>query len=212
MERTYRKARERGVLFVAFEAEAPPVVEIAEEGLTVTAFDPIAGLTVRYHPDRIALSTGFVPEAPTALLEPLGLAVDPEGFLRETNAKFRPLDLCDGVYGCGTALGPAFLVEAMAQGRGAAIRASGFLRRMQGPALLATATVQASRCSACGLCVEVCPFHARELDEDLGHAVVYAELCQACGACAAICPNDAAQLIGGTDRQMLSVIDALMEA
>jgi heterodisulfide reductase subunit A2 len=212
MERAYRKAREKGAIFVPFEPDAPPVVDITEEGVSVTAFDPIAGLTVRYHPDRVALSTGFVPEAPSALLDCVGAAVDPEGFLKEGNPKFRPLDLCDGVYGCGTALGPAFLAEAMAQGRGAAVRASGFLRRMQRPAVLHTATVQASRCSACGLCVEVCPFQARALDEDLGHAVVYAELCQACGACAAICPNDAAQLMGGTDRQMLSVIDALMEA
>jgi heterodisulfide reductase subunit A2 len=212
MERDYRKARERGVLFVPFEPEAPPVVEIAENGLTVTAYDPIAGGTVRFRPDRIALSTGFVPEAPSALLEPLGVAVDPEGFLRESNAKFRPLDLCDGVYACGTALGPAFAAEAMAQGRGAAVRASGFLHRMQRPAALHTATVIASRCSECGLCVAACPFHARELDEEVGHAVVYAELCQACGTCAAVCPNDAAQLAGGTDRQILSVIDALMEA
>ncbi|MBN2032641.1 MAG: CoB--CoM heterodisulfide reductase iron-sulfur subunit A family protein [Deltaproteobacteria bacterium] len=212
MERDYRKAREKGAIFVPFEPEAPPVVEIGEDGPTVTAYDPIAGLTICFHPDRIVLSTGFIPDAPSALLDRLGLAADPEGFLKEANPKFRPLDLCDGVYGCGTALGPAFLPEAMAQGRGAAVRASGFLRRMQRPAVLHTATVQASRCSACGLCVEVCPFHARELDEDLGHAVVYAELCQACGACAAICPNDAAQLVGGTDRQILSVIEALMEA
>ena len=212
MERDYRKARERGAIFVPFEPEAPPVVEIAEDGLAVTAYDPIAGLTVRFRPDRIALSTGFIPEVPSALLDRLGVAADPEGFLKEANPKFRPLDLCDGAYGCGTALGPAFLAEAMAQGRGAAIRASGFLRRMRRPAVLHTATVQASRCSACGLCVTACPFHAREIDEELGHAVVYAELCQACGACAAVCPNDAAQLVGGTDRQILSVIDALMEA
>jgi heterodisulfide reductase subunit A2 len=212
MERDYRKAREKGAIFVPFEPDAPPVVEIGEEGPTVTAYDPIAGGTVRFRPDRIALSTGFVPEVPSALLDSLDVATDPEGFLKEANAKFRPLDLCDGVYACGTGLGPAFLAEAMAQGRGAAIRASGFLHRMQRPAVLHTATVQASRCSACALCVAVCPFHARELDEELGHAVVYAELCQACGTCAAVCPNDAAQLIGGTDRQILSVIDALMEA
>jgi heterodisulfide reductase subunit A2 len=212
MERDYRKARERGAIFVPFEPDAPPVVEIKDDGLIVTAYDPIAGFTVRFRPDRVALSTGFIPEVPSALLDRLGVAADPEGFLKEANPKFRPLDLCDGVYGCGTALGPAFLAEAMAQGRGAAIRASGFLHRMKRPAVLHTATVQASRCSACGLCVAVCPAHARELDEELGHAVVYAELCQACGACAAVCPNDAAQLMGGTDRQILSVIDALMEA
>lgn len=212
MERDYREAREKGAIFVPFEPGSPPLVEIADNGLTVTAYDPIAGMKVRFQPDRIALSTGFIPEVPYALLGRLAVAADPEGFLKEANPKFRPLDLCDGVYACGTALGPAFLAEAMAQGRGAAIRASGFLRRVKRPVVLQTARVQASRCSACGLCVAACPFQARELDEEQGHAVVHSELCQACGACAAVCPNDAAQMSGGTDRQILSVIDALMEA
>jgi heterodisulfide reductase subunit A len=50
------------------------------------------------------------------------------------------------------------------------------------------------------------------MDEEQGHAMVHAQLCQACGACAAVCPNDATQLMGESDRQVLSVIDALMEA
>jgi heterodisulfide reductase subunit A len=212
MEREYREAREKGALFVPFEPDGPPLVEINESVLSVTAHDPIAGLTIRLQPDRVVLSTGIVPRAPSALLDRLGVTMNREGFLREENPKFRPLDLADGVYGCGMAMGPAFLNEAMAQGRGAAVRASAFLRRMKKPVGLRTATVNASRCSACGLCVAACPYQARELDEEAGHAVVHSELCQGCGTCAAVCPNDAAQMVGGTDRQMLSVIDALMGA
>jgi len=212
MERQYREAREKGAMFVPFEPESPPAVEIGESGLTVTAYDPIAGVTVRFRPDRVVLSTGLVPVVPAPLLESLGVAADREGFLKEANPKFRPIDLADGIYGCGMALGPAFVNEAMAQGRGAAVRASGFLRRMKRPAATQTATVHPSRCSACGLCVAACPFQARELDEEARHAVVHAELCQACGSCAAVCPNDAAQMRGGSDRQILSAIDALLES
>jgi len=212
MERQYREAREKGALFVPFEPDSPPAVEIGEKGLTVTAYDPIAGVTVRFQPDRVVLSTGLVPDVPMPLLQSLGVAADREGFLKEANPKFRPIDLADGIYGCGMALGPAFVNEAMAQGRGAAVRASAFLRRMKRPAPTQTATVHASRCSACGLCVAACPFQARELDEEARHAVVHAELCQGCGSCAAVCPNDAAQMMGGSDRQILSAIDALLEA
>jgi heterodisulfide reductase subunit A len=197
---------------VPFEPDRPPVVEIGESVLTVTGHDPIAGVTIRFQPDRVVLSTGVVPDVPLPLLHGLGVTADREGFLKEANPKFRPLDLVDGAYACGMALGPSFVGEAMAQGCGAAIRASSFLRRIKRPAALQTATVQPSRCSACGLCVAACPFQARELDEEAGHAVVHAELCQGCGSCAAICPNDAAQMMGGTDRQILSVIDALLEA
>lgn len=212
MERQYREAREKGALFVPFEPDRPPVVEIAENVLTVTGHDPIAGVTIRFQPDRVVLSTGVVPDVPLPLLHGLGVTADREGFLKEANPKFRPLDLVDGAYGCGMALGPSFVGEAMAQGCGAAIRASSFLRRIKRPAALQTATVQKSRCSACGLCVAACPFQAREIDEEAGHAVVHAELCQGCGSCAAVCPNDAAQMMGGSDRQILSVIDALLEA
>ncbi|PKN64484.1 MAG: hypothetical protein CVU57_14710 [Deltaproteobacteria bacterium HGW-Deltaproteobacteria-15] len=212
MERQYREAREKGVLFVPFEPDAAPAVEIGENVLTVTGRDPIAGVTVRFQPDRVILSTGLVPDVPLSLLGTLGVAADREGFLKEANPKFRPIDLADGIYGCGMALGPAFVNEAMAQGRGAAVRASAFVRRMKRPAAPQTATVQSSRCSACGLCVAACPFNARELDEEAGHAVVHAELCQGCGNCAAVCPNDAAQMMGGTDRQILSVIEELLEA
>lgn len=212
LERYYGKAREQGAIFVSFEPTDPPVVEIRDGDLTLTAFDPVVGLRVRFRPDHVILNTGLVPEAPADLLNFLDLAPNFEGFLPEVNPKFRPLDLRDGVYACGLALGPSFLGEAMAQGRGAAIRASAFLEGLKRPAPYLGARVQASRCSACGLCVAACPFDARELDEELGYAVVHPELCQACGTCAGICPNDATQLVGGADRQVLSAIDALMEA
>jgi heterodisulfide reductase subunit A len=212
LERHYRKARESGAIFIPFDPQDPPTLEAAEGDLVLTAMDPVVSLRVRFRPDRVILSAGMVPRLPGVLLKSLGLAPDGEGFLPEANAKFRPLDLQDGVYGCGVALGPAFVGEAMAQGRGAAMRAAAFLMGLARVAPEQGARVQGSRCSACGLCVASCPFDARELDEEAGHAVVHPELCQACGTCAAVCPNDASQLVGYSDRQVLSAIDALLEA
>jgi heterodisulfide reductase subunit A2 len=212
LERYYRKAREAGAIFVSFDPQDPPTVQLEDGELIVTALDPVVGVRVRFRPDRVILSTGVVPRVPVDLLQALGIQPDPEGFLPEVNPKFRPLDLQDGVYGCGLALGPAFLGEAMAQGRGAAMRATAFLQALKRVAPEQGARVQGARCSACGLCVASCPFDARELDDEVGHAVVHAELCQACGTCAAICPNDASQLVGYSDRQVLSAIDALLEA
>lgn len=211
LERYYRAARERGALFIPFDPQDPPNLDIRDGDLTVTALDPVIGLRVRFRPDLLVLSAGILPEVPQDLLRPLGVSTDREGFLQEGNPKFRPLDLREGIYGCGLALGPAFLGEAMAQGRGAALRAAAFLEGLKQISPHAGARVQPARCSACGLCVEACPFHARELDIEAGHAIVRDGLCQACGTCAAVCPNDATQLMGGTDRQVLAAIDALME-
>ncbi len=211
MERYYRTAREKGALFIPFDPEDPPTLDIRDGELLLTALDPVIGLRVRFRPDLLVLSAGIVPEVPNHLLGEIGVNADREGFLQEGNPKFRPLDLRDGVYGCGLALGPAFLGEAMAQGRGAAFRAAAFLRGLDRLSPHTGARVQRPRCSACGLCVEACPFHARGLDLEAGHAVVHEGLCQGCGTCAAVCPNDATQLMGSTDRQVLAAIDALME-
>ncbi len=54
-----------------------------------------------------------------------------------------------------------------------------------------TMWVDATRCTGCGACVEVCPTEAIALVE--GKARVDEEICIGCGACADECPEDAIQ-------------------
>jgi len=211
LERHYRKAREAGAIFVPFDPHDPPVLSQKDGALKVVFLDPTVGARLALKPDMVILNTGISPSIPNSVLESLDLELAEGGFLRERNPKFRPLDLGEGVYGCGLCLGPAFLDEAMAQGRGAGLRASQFLRGLAMRTNIWGARVNPSRCSQCGLCVETCPFGARELDTERGHAVVWGELCQACGSCVAVCPNDASQLWAQTDKQTLAAIEALLE-
>lgn len=211
LERYYRKIREAGALFVPFDPSEPPQVRVQEGRLQVSFWEPLVGVRVLMSPDKVILSTGVVSVLPREVLESLQMNPDREGFLKAENPKFRPLDLAEGIYGCGMALAPAFLDEAMAQGRGAAMRAEAFLQGMERKEVRGGARVSPSRCSACGLCVEACPVQARELDLEKAHAVVYGGLCQACGTCVAVCPNDASQLWGASDKQTLWAIEALME-
>lgn len=211
LERYYRKIREAGALFMPFDPSEPPQVKVHQGRLQVSFWDPLVGIRVLMSPDKVVLSAGVVSVLPKELLGSLRIKPDGEGFLEARNPKFRVLDLAEGIYGCGMALGPAFLDEAMAQGRGAAMRAEAFLEGMRRKGISVGARVSPSRCSACGLCVEACPVQARELDPEKGHAVVYGGLCQACGNCVAVCPNDASQLWGASDKQTLWAIEALME-
>jgi ferredoxin len=61
-----------------------------------------------------------------------------------------------------------------------------------------TVLIDASMCSGCGECVEVCVVEAIHL-ENAG-PVVDDELCVACGACEAACPTGAIQLSEVTEQ------------
>jgi len=52
----------------------------------------------------------------------------------------------------------------------------------------AVAVVDSKKCTGCGICVDVCPTNAIEVNE---HAVVNAEMCTGCAACVSECPNEA---------------------
>jgi ferredoxin len=65
-------------------------------------------------------------------------------------------------------------------------------------------------CSGCGVCVEICPYEARELDPVRHVATVNAALCENCGACLVACPNKATRIRNWTPEQILAMADAVM--
>jgi len=69
------------------------------------------------------------------------------------------------------------------------------------------AIVHAPACTACGVCVDACPFGAISID---GIAVIDAAGCKGCGGCVPVCPEDAIDLLGYTDRQVRAMIDGLL--
>ena len=72
------------------------------------------------------------------------------------------------------------------------------------------ASVTPKRCSACGLCVEVCPFGARVLDPGAPYAEVIDVLCQGCGTCVVTCPNKASNQAGLEVGQIYGMLDAAL--
>jgi len=56
----------------------------------------------------------------------------------------------------------------------------------------AVAVVDSEKCAGCGICVDVCPAGAIEVNQ---HAVVNDEACTGCAACVSECPNEAIILV-----------------
>ena len=194
-EDAYREAREKGVLFLHYDPENKPAVSVADGKLRVTTSAPFApGGSITLEPDLLVLSTGIEPEKNEPLAQLLKVPLTQDGFFLEAHAKLRPLDFAaDGIFLCGLAHSPRTLDESIAQAQGAAIRAVALLSQKQREAVPIVASVNERLCAGCGLCVEVCPYAARVLDEDARVARVNAALCQGCGACVTACPNGASQ-------------------
>jgi heterodisulfide reductase subunit A len=209
-EDAYRQARDEGVIFLRYELPAKPEVSADEEGLTVRLTEPITGEEITLRADVVALSVGIEPNDNRSLANVLDVPLDANGFFQEEYAKMRPLDFSRrGIFVCGLAHSPCAADETILQAQGAAMRAAALLaqKRLEAPAF--AVQVNTRLCSACGLCVEICPFGARVLEPGGHYAEVIEVLCQGCGACAVACPNKATQQQGSVARQVYGMLDVV---
>ena len=118
-------AREKGVLFVRYDPESKPEVKGEGGKLKVTAREPAVGGKITVEPDWLVLSTPVVPRDEKQLAGLLSVDFDEDGFFKEAEVKFRPVDfLKDGIFLCGLAHSPRSLGESILQAQAAGERAS----------------------------------------------------------------------------------------
>jgi heterodisulfide reductase subunit A-like polyferredoxin len=98
-----------------------------------------------------------------------------------------------------------------AMGEAAAARVAGWLGSPQHLAST-VATVDATRCRACGTCVEICEFGAPQLvgDEPARASWIDPLICMGCGTCTAHCPSGAIVAGYSTDAQLEAMLDAVL--
>ncbi len=213
-ERLYREARREGVIFLQFDPQKPPQVSASANGkLQVEVLVQPESENVKLEADQVVLSAGIEPEPGNETLsQQIKLPLTAEGYFLEAHVKLRPVDFAaDGVFLCGLAHSPRAMDETIAQARAAAVRAVALLAKKELTATPIIATVNPRLCSACGLCVEICPFGARRLEPGMAYAEVVDVLCQGCGACVVACPNKASQQKGFEFLQVSAMLDAALE-
>lgn len=208
----YEQARRMGVIFMRYEPEDPPVVEVGAK-LKVKVKDFVLGGTMTLEADSVVLAAAIVPDEYNKELARLfKVSVNEDGYFLEAHMKLRPVDFAtDGVFLAGLAHYPKPLDETIAQAEAAGSHAAQVLARgyVEAPGMVSV--VDQFLCRGCGRCVEVCPFHAPELREvstGISQSEVNPALCKGCGACGVACPTGAAEVRHFKDDQIGQMIDA----
>ena len=211
-EDLYREARNQGIIFIRFDLESKPQVQVENGQVTVNVIDHVLGRPITLAPDLVTLASAILPNPVKDLTEIFKVSLNNEGFLLEAHMKLRPVDFAtDGIYLCGLAHYPKPIDESIAQAQAAAGRALTLLAKDTIKVGGVVAVVQEELCAVCLTCVRVCPFRVPVIGER-GAAEIDVTKCQGCGVCVSECPAKAISLQHFTDKQVLAKVHALAAA
>jgi len=211
LEDYYTEAREKGVIFIRFDADTPPTVSTDNGTVRVSIKDHILQRNLEIEADLVALSAGVVARDTETLSRIMKLNRNSEGFFMEAHVKLRPVDMAsEGVFLCGTAHGPKLLSETVAQAQAAVSRATTFLSKSEIKLSAITANVDPDHCVKCLTCVRSCPFQVPAFNTEKGEVEIDDALCRGCGVCTAVCPREAIKLSFYENEQLICKIEALL--
>jgi heterodisulfide reductase subunit A2 len=163
--------------------------------------------------DMAVLVTGTVPSRESQMLQrKLDLVTTSAGFVAPDHAILRPCQTSlDGVFMAGTVAGGCSISESIVTARAAV---GGVLSKLIPGKKLSLKSIVAEAdsdvCSACGLCAQVCPFSAIQMDGVRKVALVNEVLCQGCGTCAGTCPSGAALARHFTEAQLEAEVEEVL--
>ena len=223
MERLYRKAREKGVLF--FKYEEPPKLSIVNGQIQVDVKDTAAiqikeQWQVSILSDFVVVSEAFVPTPEAESLSGLlKIHLGNRGFLMEDNPQLlRVRSNRRGIFIAGACRFPQEVSESLIEARAVAQEVMALLSKGTYTYDLAVAEVDPKKCAVCYTCPRLCPHSAITVEKygernvyitsgavgetKWGAAKVDPASCYGCGICVAECPAKAITLRHLTDAQI----------
>lgn len=208
-EEFYRKVR--GLHTNMFRGH-PSEVRTMKENLKIDIFDTTTNKLFEIKTDMVVLVPAMMPRTDAIeFARLLHLTLSGDGFFLEAHPKLRPVDtFVNGIFIAGCCQGPKDIQDTVSQASAAASRAATILSQEELEIDPLIAMVDEDVCTGCGICVEVCPYEARTLNEKKRIAEVNDALCTGCGGCIAACPSNASIHKNFTKKQLLNMVDDIM--
>ena len=229
--RTYQKDQEAyyvdaskgGVLFLRFDNDTRPTVELTDASdsypLRVKVRDTLTfGTDLEVPVDLVVLSVGVMPSDVSGLIDMTKAPVGNDGFLLEVHPKLRPVESAiPGLLLAGTAQAPMDISESTSAASAAVAKVTTLLAKDHVEMEPFVARVDPSRCDGCGLCLEACQYagaialHDVEVEEGVieKRAYVNPVACKGCGACVPSCPVQALDVQGWEIAQYRAMVEAI---
>jgi len=223
-EEFYERASKNRVIFLRYEADAPPVVEAAVDTshpLKITVKDTLTfGEEIEAEVDLVVLSVGMESNDISDLVEMMKLPVGSDRFLLEVHPKLRPVEVAkSGILLAGTCQAPMDISESCNAAQAASAKAASLLTKGYVELDPYVAQIDWERCTGQGICVETCPIEgALQMVETIvdgkrvRRAQVNPAFCNGCGMCAAVCPDRAVDVNGWKLEQYEAMVDAIVAA
>ena len=146
----------------------------------MTVTDHVLRRPILLTPDLLTLSSAILPNEAETMGQLFKVPINEDGFFIEAHAKLRPVDFAtDGVFLCGLAHYPKPIDESIAQAQAAASRAATILSKQTIYFAGTIGYTSALDCSACGSCVNICPYSAPAFNEKTGKAEINPALSKA---------------------------------
>jgi heterodisulfide reductase subunit A len=184
-----------------------------EDKLMVWAINTVTGRQVRVGCDMVVLSMAIVPSRDAFdLARKLRIQTNEHGFFSEAHPKLRPVEsLVRGFFLAGCSQAPKDIPDSVAQASAAAAKVLELFSKKELLTEPMVAWVDEDRCATCMLCIEACPYDARELDEEKKAVIVNEALCQGCGSCVVTCPTGATEQRNLADKQLSRMVEVIFD-
>ncbi len=212
-ENLYIKARRKGIIFIRFDLERKPKVELENGEINITVKDHVINRELKIPADLLVLASAIVPYENEKLAQLFKVPLNEDGFFVESHPKLAPSEFAtEGVFLCGMAHYPKPIEEVVAQAKASVSRAMTLLTKDKIFAEGNVSVIDPVLCSGCGMCVSICPYGAPYIIEEgrfAGKAAINPVLCKGCGLCVASCRCGAINLNGFRTEQIMSMINEL---